>query len=84
MNPARSHLSRAVLTEFQQHHEQLLALLTQAIGKDLNHKAIPVEFLHLLKMRTGETMLFIVAHARRHTQQAQRAAAQAPAVAALS
>lgn len=84
MNPARSHLSRSVLAEFRQHQEQLLTLLTQAAGKDLNRKAIPVEFFRLLKMCTGETLLFVVAHARRHVQQAQCAAAQAPAVAALS
>ena len=84
MNPARSHLSRSVLAELRQHQEQLLMLLTQAVGKDLNRKVIPVEFFRLLKMCTGETLLFVVAHARRHVQQAQRAAAQAPAVAALS
>lgn len=83
MNPARSHLTRSVLTEFRQHQEQLLALLAQAADKDLNCKAVPVEFFQLLKLRTGEAFLFIVAHAQRHMQQAQRAAAQVPAKGAV-
>jgi hypothetical protein len=75
MNPAQSSLGREVLAEFQQHQQEMLALLARATGKDLNHKVVPVEFFRLLRLRAGEALLFIVAHTRRHIQQAQRVVA---------
>ncbi|WP_400192636.1 DinB family protein [Hymenobacter sp. B81] len=72
MNPAGSRLSRAVLTEFQQHQVRLLELLAAARGADLNRKAVPVEFFKLLKLRLGEALEFVVLHETRHVQQALR------------
>lgn len=73
MNPSQSALNlEGVLTEFRQHQETLLELLRQAETTDLNRKAVPVEFFRLLKLRTGEALLFVVAHQQRHVQQAQR------------
>jgi hypothetical protein len=62
-----------VLAEFQQHQETLLRLLSRAAHTNLNRKAIPSEFFHLLKLRLGEAFLFVIAHQERHMQQAQRA-----------
>jgi hypothetical protein len=72
MNPQGSRLGREVLTEFVGHQTQLLALLTQARAADLNRKAVPVEFLKLLKLRLGEALEFVVVHQQRHLQQALR------------
>ncbi|RAK64629.1 DinB family protein [Hymenobacter edaphi] len=79
MNPAGSQLSRAVLTEFLGHQAELLHLLTAARATDLNRRAVPVEFFRLLKLRTGETLEFVVRHEERHLQQAQRVAQLAQA-----
>jgi hypothetical protein len=72
MNPSGSVLGREVLTEFYQQQEQLLKLLAQAHGTDLNRKAVPIEFFKLLKMRVGESFEFVVLHEERHVQQALR------------
>ncbi|MDO7848846.1 DinB family protein [Hymenobacter sp. M29] len=85
MNPGGSQLGREVVAEFCAHQQQLLALLAQARRADLNRKAVPVEFLRLLKMRLGETFELQVLHEQRHVQQALRAVGGAPAsVAAAS
>ena len=78
MNPRGSRLGREVLAEFTQQQEQLLELLARAQPADLNRKAVPVEFLKLLKMRLGETFEFVVLHEQRHVQQALRAKACLP------
>jgi hypothetical protein len=75
MNPGQSRLGREVLAEFRQHQQEMLALLVQAAGKSLNHKAVPIEFFRLLRLRVGEALLFVVAHTQRHVQQAQRVVA---------
>ncbi|KAA3440657.1 DinB family protein [Rufibacter hautae] len=82
MNPHNSQLTTAVLTEFLQHQEKLLHLLSAAHKADLNRKAIPVEFFKLLKMRLGEAFEFLILHQQRHIQQAQRV--QAPSLQPLS
>lgn len=69
---------RDFLTEFVHHQHHLLAILDQAAGKDLDRKAVPVEFFRLLRLRNGEALLFVAAHAQRPLQQAQRAAAHTP------
>lgn len=72
MNPLGSRLGREVLAEFDQHQAHLLKILTQAQTANLNHKAVPVEFFRLLKLRLGEALEFVVVHEERHVQQAQR------------
>ncbi|WP_167855298.1 DinB family protein [Hymenobacter wooponensis] len=74
MNPARSHLTPAVLQEFEAQLAAWSSLLPLAAQANLNRKAVPVEFFRLLKLRVGEALLFVVAHMQRHVQQAQRAA----------
>lgn len=78
MNPSGSHLGREVLREFLDHQTQLLTLLQQARHADLNRKAVPVEFLKLLKLRLGEALEFVVVHQQRHLQQALRVKALLP------
>ena len=80
MNPGGSQLGRAAMAEFCTHQQQLLDLFAQARHTDLNRKAIPVEFLRLLKMRLGEAFELQVLHEQRHVQQALRAVASAQAL----
>ncbi|GAB3299474.1 DinB family protein [Hymenobacter tenuis] len=75
MNPARSHLTREVLTEFLEQLAELQRLLRAAAGIPLNQKVVPIEFFKLLKLQLGEALLFVVAHCQRHMAQAQRARA---------
>ena len=72
MNPLGSPLAGHVLTEFDQHHTQLLDLLARAHEADLNRATVPIEFFRLLKLRLGEALEFVVVHQQRHLQQAQR------------
>ncbi|WP_242922117.1 DinB family protein [Pontibacter liquoris] len=72
MNPNNSPLNRATLEEFLQHQTELLRLLEEAKKANLHKKAVPVEFLKLLKLRIGEALEFVVAHQERHVQQALR------------
>lgn len=73
MNPSGSQLGSTVFAEFYAHQQQLLGLLASARHADLNRKAVPVEFLRLLKMRLGEAFELQVLHEQRHVQQALRA-----------
>jgi hypothetical protein len=77
MNPNHSQLGRPVMEEFLEHQAELLQLLAKAASVDLNKKAVPIEFFRLLKLRTGEALLFVVAHEQRHVQQALRVKKQA-------
>ena len=77
MNPSRSQLGPAVLNEFLAQLSGLEQLLEAAAHANLNRRAVPVEFFRLLKLRTGEALLFVLAHAQRHVGQAVRAAAVA-------
>ncbi|MFD2784259.1 DinB family protein [Hymenobacter rubripertinctus] len=75
MNPVSSLLSAAaVVAELENQLVELARLIRTAPASDLNRKAVPVEFLRLLKLRNGEALLFVVAHAQRHLAQATRAA----------
>lgn len=71
-NPAKSQLGRKTLEEFIRHQEELQALASKAAQQDLNPKTVPVEFFKLIRMKTGDAILFTLAHQMRHIQQAQR------------
>ena len=78
MNPLGSRLSHETLAEFDQHQAELLRLLAQAHAADLNRKAVPIEFIRLLRLRVGEALEFVVRHQERHVQQALRTQAALP------
>lgn len=78
MNPNNSLLTLEVLEEFLRHQQTLLTLLSKAASADLNRKTIPIEFMRLLKMRTGEALEFLVQHQQRHIGQAQRVLSKLP------
>ena len=71
-NPAKSKLDRRVLEEFIQHQEDLMELGKLAQNANLSKNTVPVEFFKLIRMKTGDTLLFMMAHQERHIQQALR------------
>ncbi|MEM6316669.1 MAG: DinB family protein [Bacteroidota bacterium] len=73
MNPAGSILGESVLTDFLAHQRELLNLLEQAKGVNINQRKVPVEFMNWMKMKIGDALTFVVVHQQRHLQQAQRA-----------
>lgn len=81
MNPNHSQLTPATLDEFEARQQELLALVARAATTDLTRRAVPVEFLRLLRLSIGDTLEFLLAHQERHLGQAQRARCQTPAVA---
>lgn len=72
LNPAGSHLDQATLQEFLAHQKELLRLLEQARGADLNRRRVPVEVFRLLRIKTGDALTFVIRHQERHLQQALR------------
>lgn len=70
--PAPKLDAHAVVAEFIQQQEQLLALLRQAQNTDLNGARLPISILKLIKLKIGDILLFLVAHNQRHLLQAQR------------
>ena len=74
MNPVKSRLSLDTIHEFIRHQQELLTLFPTAHKVNLNTTSVPVEFLRLLKLKTGEAFLFVVAHEKRHLKQALEAA----------
>lgn len=72
MNPTGSDLTQTVIDQFLEHQATVLDLLSSSTNKDLNKKSIRIEFAKYLKLRTGETLLFLIRHQQRHAQQAIR------------
>lgn len=57
--------------EFIQHHECFMQLMQQAYTTNLNSR-IPISISRLVQLKIGDVMRFIIAHNKRHLQQAQR------------
>jgi hypothetical protein len=64
--------AHAVVAEFIQQQETLLAYLKQARNADLNTIKIPISILKWLKLRLGDVFQFLIAHNERHLVQAKR------------
>lgn len=71
-NPVNSQLDKEVIEEFLKHQYSLLLMLEQAKRINISKNAVPVEFLRWLKMKIGDTFIFVIVHEQRHLQQAQR------------
>lgn len=54
-------------------HEELLGLMTEADGQDLNRIRFWNPIIPVLRMNLGETFLILTLHAERHLAQARRA-----------
>jgi uncharacterized damage-inducible protein DinB len=69
--PAALH-AHAVVAEFIQQQEKLLALLKTAKKTDLNRVRIPISIMKWIKLKLGDVFQFVIAHDERHLQQAKR------------
>jgi hypothetical protein len=66
---------RATLAEFIDQQEKMLQLLTLAAGVDLNKIRVPISIAPWIRLKLGDTFLFLTAHIERHLLQAERAMA---------
>lgn len=64
--------ARQVLATFIQQQEELLYLLKQAKGVDINRIYIPISISKWVKLKLGDVFGFLLAHNERHLQQAKR------------
>ena len=62
-----------VLQEFISQLEILGRLLNEAKTIDINAARVPISVSPLIKLKLGDTFLFLIAHINRHIQQAERA-----------
>lgn len=72
MDPSSSVLSVDVLERFIESQEEMLDLIERAYKINLNKGKIPVTFAKLIKLKTGDTLRFMVYHNKRHIAQALR------------
>jgi hypothetical protein len=71
--PQTNDNSHAVIAEFIEQQEKLLSLLRKAKKVDLNKIRISVSIAKMIKLKLGDTFLFLIAHNYRHILQADRA-----------
>ena len=64
---------QTVVTEFIEQQEQLLQLIEQARTVNLGSIRIPISLTKWIRLKLGDTFLFVVAHLERHILQAERA-----------
>ena len=79
LNPAGSQLDKGTLTEFLDHQQHLLHLLSAAKKNNLNRRSIKVEIMPFIRMKIGDTFRFVIAHQQRHLEQARTLLKQASA-----
>lgn len=68
---------RAMLAEFIDQQEKLLQLLAAAGDVNLNQIRVPISIAPWIRLKLGDTFLFLVAHLERHVLQAERAMGEA-------
>ena len=71
--PAQHPDPRAMLAEFIDQQETMLKLLDAAASVNLNRVRIPISIAPWLRLKLGDTFLFMTAHIERHLLQAERA-----------
>lgn len=75
-SPQTNEDSYPVIAEFIEQQEKLLTLLQRAKTIDLNKTRIPISIAKFIKLKLGDTFLFLIAHNHRHILQADRALLQ--------
>lgn len=80
MNPIHSSLKREVIYTFTRNQREMLVMLDDASGINLNNASIPVEFFKLFRMNLGDAFKFVIVHEQRHLQQADIARSNAETV----
>lgn len=72
-DPVANDNSHEVIAEFIEQQERLLLLLQKAKQVDLATIRIPISIAKFIKLKLGDTFLFLIAHNYRHILQAGRA-----------
>ncbi len=72
-NPQVQEDSYQVIAEFIEQQEKLLVLLNEAKHIDMNKVRVPISITKFIRLKLGDTFLFLIAHNYRHTMQAMRA-----------
>lgn len=72
-SPQTNNDSDAVIAEFIDQQEKLLQLLHKAKQINLNKIRIPISISKFIKLKLGDTFLFLIAHNYRHVLQSGRA-----------
>jgi len=68
---------QAIVAEFIRQQDTLLVHVRAARGRDLRSVSIPVSIMPWLKLPLGDVLRFLIAHDRRHVEQALRNLPQA-------
>ena len=68
-----------VVSEFITQQEKLLQLLEKARSTDLEKARAPISIAKFIRLKLGDTFMFLIAHNYRHVLQAERAM-EAPAI----
>ena len=61
-----------IISKFIQHMEYMLVLIKKARGKTLLRKSVTTSLSAWIKMNSGDAMLFVLIHNKRHLEQAKR------------
>lgn len=69
--------ARAMVAEFIDQQEMLLKLLGAAASVNLDDVRIPISIAPWIRLKLGDTFLFLTAHIQRHMMQAERAIREA-------
>ncbi len=72
-SPQTNEESYPVIAEFIEQQEKLLELFRKAKQIDLNKTKVPISIAKFIKLKLGDTFLFLIAHNYRHILQADRA-----------
>ncbi|RAJ79050.1 DinB family protein [Chitinophaga dinghuensis] len=72
MNPIHQELTVAVIAEFIQQQETMLALLEQAASFDLNRVRTSISLTKWIRLKLGDTLRFVIYHNMRHLKQIER------------
>lgn len=71
--PQSNENSDAIIAEFINQQEQILALLERAYTVDLRKAKTPISISRFVKLPLGDTFRFLIAHNVRHVLQARKA-----------
>lgn len=71
--PSENPNPSATIAEFIDQQEKMLQLLERAQRVNIGKVRVPISLAKFIKLKLGDTFLFMIGHHQRHTQQAQRA-----------
>lgn len=71
-NPRNQKLSKRSIEKLTENFLNFISILEQSKSTDLGKIRIPTSFSKLIKLKLGDTFLFIVNHNERHILQAEK------------